>query len=59
MKFLHSLTAFFRPILQMPGAPLILPANAFSGLAVINTVATLGDRISEIQGIAMHGAIFA
>jgi hypothetical protein len=51
MKFLHSLTAFFRPILH--------PANAFSGLAVINTVATLGDRISEIQGIAMHGAIFA
>jgi hypothetical protein len=43
----------------LPGTTVTVPANAFNGLAVINTALTLGDRLNDVKGIAMHSAIYA
>ena len=43
----------------LPGTTVTVPANQFSGVAVINTALTLGDRMSDVKGIAMHSAIYA
>jgi hypothetical protein len=43
----------------LPGTTVTVPANQFSGVAVINTALTLGDRMNDVKGIAMHSAIYA
>ena len=43
----------------LPGTNVTVPANAFSGLAVINAALTMGDQSSQIKGIAVHSAIYA
>jgi hypothetical protein len=42
----------------LPGTNIAVPANAFNGLSVINTALTIGDRLSDMQAIAMHSAIY-
>ena len=42
----------------LPGTTVTVPANAFNGLAVINTALTIGDRLSDMKAIAMHSAIY-
>ncbi len=42
----------------LPGTAVTVPANAFNGLAVINTALTIGDRLSDMKAIAMHSAIY-
>jgi hypothetical protein len=42
----------------LPGTNITVPANTFNGLSVINTALTIGDRLSEMQAIAMHSAIY-
>jgi hypothetical protein len=42
----------------LPGTTVTVPANKFSGLAVIQTALTLGDRLSDMKAIAMHSAIY-
>ena len=42
----------------LPGTNITVPANAFNGLSVINTALTIGDRLSDMQAIAMHSAIY-
>jgi len=42
----------------LPGTTVTVPANAFNGIAVINTALTIGDRLSDMKGIAMHSYIF-
>jgi len=42
----------------LPGTNVTVPANAFNGLSVINTALTLGDKLSDMQAIAMHSAIY-
>jgi hypothetical protein len=42
----------------LPGTAVTVPANAFNGLSVINTALTIGDRLSDMQAIAMHSAIY-
>lgn len=42
----------------LPGTTVTVPANAFNGLAVINTGLTIGDRLSDMKAIATHSNIF-
>jgi hypothetical protein len=42
----------------LPGTTVTVPANAFNGLAVINTALTIGDRLSDMKAIAMHSYIY-
>ncbi len=42
----------------LPGTNIAVPANAFNGLSVINTALTIGDRLSDMQAIAVHSAIY-
>jgi hypothetical protein len=42
----------------LPGTNIAVPANAFNGLSVINTALTIGDRLSDMQAIAMHSTIY-
>ena len=42
----------------LPGTTVTVPANAFNGIAVINTALTIGDRLSDMKAIAMHSYIF-
>ena len=42
----------------LPGTAVTVPANAFNGLAVINTALTIGDRLSDMKAIAMHSYIY-
>jgi hypothetical protein len=42
----------------LPGTTVTVPANAFNGLAVIQTALTLGDRLSDMKAIAMHSTIY-
>jgi hypothetical protein len=42
----------------LPGTTVTAPANAFNGIAVINTALTIGDRLSDMKAIAMHSYIF-
>jgi hypothetical protein len=42
----------------LPGTNIAVPANAFNGMSVINTALTIGDRLSDMQAIAMHSVIY-
>ena len=42
----------------LPGTNITVPANSFNGLAVIDTALTLGDRLADVKGIAVHSAIY-
>jgi hypothetical protein len=42
----------------LPGTTVTVPANAFNGLAVIDTALTIGDRLSDMKAIAMHSYIY-
>jgi len=42
----------------LPGTNITVPANAFNGLACINTALTLGDRLQDVQAIAVHSNIY-
>ncbi len=50
----HSLSG----TVTLPGTTATVPANAFSGPAIIDTALTLGDKLSDVQSIAMHSKIY-
>ena len=43
----------------LPGTTVTVPANQFNGQSVIDTAVTLGDRLADVQAIAMHSAIYS
>lgn len=51
---IHALTG----TITLPGTTVTVPANAFNGVAVINTALTIGDRLSDMKAIAMHSTIY-
>ena len=42
----------------LPGTTVTVPANKFNGLAFIDTALTLGDRLNDVKGVAMHSQIY-
>jgi hypothetical protein len=44
--------------ITLPGTTVTVPANAFNGVAVINTALTIGDRLSDMKAIAVHSYIY-
>lgn len=50
----HSLSG----TVTLPGTTVTVPANSFNGMSVINTALTLGDRLSDVQAIAVHSTIY-
>jgi hypothetical protein len=51
---IHALTG----TITLPGTTVTVPANAFNGLSVVDTALTIGDRLSDMQAIAMHSKIY-